>query len=170
MIAVDQDPLGVQATVVSNANSQWTLNKPLANGDKAVVLFNAGTTTTGSSVSLSDLGLDATRPYIVRDLWTHETTATQGTLGADVASHGTAMYRISADTFTNLRAVVGQYSTDPDVTSGLNDKLTAAENSRTASARDNQINAFVNLVTAQTGKALTADQASALIELANALK
>ena len=170
VIAVDQDPLGVQATVVSNANSQWTLNKPLANGDNAVVLFNAGTTTTASSVSLSDLGLDATRPYIVRDLWTHETTAVQGTLGADVGAHGTAMYRISADTFTNLRAVVAQYSTDPQVTTGLNDKLTAAENSTTATARDNQINAFDNLVNAQTGKALTADRASTLIELANALK
>jgi alpha-galactosidase len=170
VIAIDQDPLGVQATVVSNANSQWTLNKPLANGDNAVVLFNASTATTARSVSLSDLGLDANRPYIVRDLWTHQTTAAQGTLGADVAAHGTAMYRVSADTFANLRAVVAEYSTNPDVTSGLNDKLTAAENSTNATARDNQINAFVHQVNAQTGKAFTADQASALTELANALK
>jgi hypothetical protein len=39
-----------------------------------------------------------------------------------------------------------------------------------AKARGNQLDAFENLVRAQTGKALTADEAAVLISLADALR
>src|SRR5262249_30308074 len=117
-----------------------------------------------------DLGLDATRPYIERDLWTHTATALVGTLNADVASHAVKMVRISADTFANLRSLVADYSTDPDVTAGLNDKLTAAESAPSATARDTQLAAFEHQVDAQTGKAITTDQAQSLTTLGDALK
>src|SRR5205807_2730387 len=40
VIAVDQDPLGRQGYPVESTGGQWVLTKPLANGHRAVVLFN----------------------------------------------------------------------------------------------------------------------------------
>ena len=56
------------------------------------------------------------------------------------------------------------------MTSGLNDKLAAAAQAKTAKVRDNVLDAFANQVRAQTGKALTAEQAQLLLELANTLR
>jgi GH35 family endo-1,4-beta-xylanase len=72
-------------------------------------------------------------------------------------------------TFASLQSLVRMFSTDPDVTAGLNDKLAAAGGSANKTARHNQLNAFVNEVDAQTGKALTAAQAQTLSQLALAL-
>lgn len=65
--------------------------------------------------------------------------------------------------------LVARFSTNPDVTSGLNDKLTAAAKAKTAAQRAQLLSAFANQVRAQTGKALTAEQAGILLELAEAL-
>jgi alpha-galactosidase len=96
---LDQDPLGTQASVVSNAGGQWVLEKPLADGSTAVALFNAADTPwTQANVSLSSLGLGARRtPYLARDLWTGRTTVafTSLTVGT-VPQHGSSMVRISA--------------------------------------------------------------------------
>jgi Bacterial alpha-L-rhamnosidase C-terminal domain len=89
------------------------------------------------------------------------------------------VYRVGAGTFefssapvsfTSLEQMVAFFSTDPAVTSGLNDKLTAAAAAINASVRGHQLAAFVNQVNAQTGKALTEDQAQVLIILAVALR
>ena len=72
-------------------------------------------------------------------------------------------------TFKSLQNLVSRFSTSADVTSGLNDKLDAASKAKGA-ARGNLLSAFTNQVRAQTGKALTADQAAVLIRLADALK
>jgi len=73
-------------------------------------------------------------------------------------------------TFATLEALVRAYSTDPDVTSGLEDKLAAAESAPNAAARDKLLRAFELQVVAQTGRALTARQAHILIALAKALE
>ncbi len=73
-------------------------------------------------------------------------------------------------TFDSLANLVTRFSTDDSVTTGLTDKLAAAAAAKNAKARTNQLNAFENLVKAQTGKALTAEQAALLISLAEALK
>jgi hypothetical protein len=67
------------------------------------------------------------------------------------------------------KVLVARFSTNPDVTSGLNDKLTAAAKAKTAAQRAQLLSAFANQVRAQTGKALTAEQAGILLELAEAL-
>jgi len=98
VIAVDQDRLGKQAAVVANANGQWILEKPLADGDTAVVLFNAADTPwTKAGASLASLGLDRHRgPYLVRDLWTGRTTVARTAISAGtIAAHGAVMVRIS---------------------------------------------------------------------------
>jgi len=65
---------------------------------------------------------------------------------------------------------VRAYSTDPDVTSGLEDKLAAAESAPNRMTRDSLLRAFELQVVAQTGRALTAQQAHILIALAKALE
>jgi len=58
VIAIDQDPLGKQGTIVSSTDGHWVLTKPLANGDVLVALFNetsspATITTTAAAAGLS---------------------------------------------------------------------------------------------------------------------
>jgi hypothetical protein len=73
-------------------------------------------------------------------------------------------------TFESLTAAVTSFSSDPDVTSGLIDKLEAAAAAKSANVRGKQLDAFIQQVVAQTGKALTDHEAEILIALANALR
>lgn len=97
VIAVDQDPLGEPATVVSQGNGRWVLSRPLANGDVAVALFNE--TGTASSISTTALatGAESASAYRLRDLWSGATTHTSGRISASVPAHGTVMYRLTSD-------------------------------------------------------------------------
>jgi hypothetical protein len=98
LIALDQDPLGVQVATISNANSQWKLTKPLANGDRAIAVFDAATTPwTDASVSFDSAGLDPTAKYLAKDLWSKQVTAIADPLTvAHVPAHGSAAYRVTS--------------------------------------------------------------------------
>jgi hypothetical protein len=75
-------------------------------------------------------------------------------------------------TFDSLCRLVRQYSTNAGVADGLCAKLAAAADARargSAKAAENQLNAFANQVDAQTGKALTPQQAATLLRLGAAL-
>jgi len=97
IIAIDQDPLGVQGAPIRSANGQHVFVKPLANGDKAVALFNETDIPQRISTSVTELGLPRAPAYVMRDLWSHENRHTAGTIAATVAPHGTAIYRITRD-------------------------------------------------------------------------
>ena len=75
-IAIDQDPIGVQGSIIRTAGkvSLWAL-KPLFDGSQAVLLFNQGTAIEVVDIGLSELGIAPTAAVCVRDLWAH---ATQG--------------------------------------------------------------------------------------------
>jgi hypothetical protein len=95
VIAVDQDPLGIQAFTVASANNNWVLRKPLANGDVAAALWNDTTASGQLSTTVTELGLPPTTGvYTVRDLWSKELQLTYDTVTAQVPAHATAMYRI----------------------------------------------------------------------------
>ena len=96
VIAVDQDPLGKQGTIVSSDNGRWVLTKPLADGDVAVALFNETNSPATISTTAAQVGLPRAAAYSVRDLWRHTTTESAGNLTASVAPHATVMYRVSA--------------------------------------------------------------------------
>jgi hypothetical protein len=70
---------------------------------------------------------------------------------------------------SSIQSVVSRLSTNAGVTDGLNAKLAAAAKAPNANARAGQLRAFENQVRAQTGKALTAEQAATLLRLAAAL-
>ncbi|MGI5238305.1 hypothetical protein [Dactylosporangium sp. CA-139066] len=76
---------------MSAAGGLDVLRRPLANGDVAVVLFNE----TGAAARISTSVGHGT--YTMKDLWTGTTTATGGTVSAEVPAHGAAMFRVSKD-------------------------------------------------------------------------
>ncbi|MFG2828307.1 NPCBM/NEW2 domain-containing protein [Streptomyces sp. NPDC048434] len=97
LIAVDQDPLGKQATVLKSESGRWTLVRQLADGARAVALFNETGQPQRISTTAKDLGLPQADGYRLRDLWRHQDTHTTGTVSATVPAHGTTVYRVSAD-------------------------------------------------------------------------
>jgi alpha-galactosidase len=76
VIAIDQDPLGYQGTpvridgdLVSTDSEVWA--KPMNKaGERAVVLFNAGTSPADITANFTDIGLSS-GAATVRDLWAH---------------------------------------------------------------------------------------------------
>ncbi|GIF20199.1 alpha-galactosidase [Actinoplanes tereljensis] len=86
VIAVDQDPLGRAATLVSSTGGLDVLTRPLANGDLAVALFNS----TDQAATISTTVAAGT----LTDLWTGTTTTTTGAIQATVPAHGSVLYRV----------------------------------------------------------------------------
>ena len=93
VIAVDQDPLGRPARLVSAGGGLDVLARPLSNGDVAVLLFNETATAATISTSAPRTGLDAAPTCPLRDPWSGETTTTTGAITASVPPRGVAMYR-----------------------------------------------------------------------------
>ncbi|BBA95696.1 putative alpha-galactosidase [Actinacidiphila reveromycinica] len=98
VIALDQDPLGSAATVVSSDSGAGTyvLSKKLANGDRAVALFNSADTAQHIATTAAAAGLPKRASYAVRDLWSHTDHDSAGTLSATVPAHGTVLLRVGA--------------------------------------------------------------------------
>jgi alpha-galactosidase len=97
VIAIDQDKLGVQGAPISTDGGRDVFVKPLANGDKAVALFNESDSPQRITTSASAIGMPAAPAYRVRDLWAHTDRETAGTLTAVVPAHGTVMLRVAHD-------------------------------------------------------------------------
>jgi alpha-galactosidase len=97
LIAINQDPLGLQAVQVSNDGTRRILAKRLSNGDVAVALFNQGSSTTTISTTAAAIGKAGTS-FTLRDAWTNATSTSSGTIAASVPAHGTVVYRVSGGT------------------------------------------------------------------------
>ncbi len=95
-IAVDQDPLGMQGRKVRDNGATEVWMKPLADGSRAVILFNRGSERGPITVEWSDIGLAPATDAVVRDLWQKADLATtSGKFEAEVASHDVAFLRIT---------------------------------------------------------------------------
>src|SRR5205823_8953749 len=95
VIDVDQDPLGSQGYPVTNARGLWVLTKPLASGDRAVVLFDQGNRPAVISTTVGAIGLAGASTYTLRDLWTGEVLSTSKVIRTLVPAHGVVMYLVS---------------------------------------------------------------------------
>lgn len=110
-IAVNQDKLALQATLVSHDGTWDVLTKSLSNGDRLVTILNNGSTTGTMEVPLSRIGYSGfmqrgwwpgpASNLQIKDLWTGKISSLdargQGAaIKTTVPSHGTAAYRISA--------------------------------------------------------------------------
>ncbi|MFC5864329.1 alpha-galactosidase [Acidicapsa dinghuensis] len=95
VIAIDQDPLGLQAVCVSPPDAKvevWV--KKLANtdrGKRAVLLLNRSATEQHAHVSLSELSLAAGDAQ-VRDVWTHRNLDRQSLDQAVVPAHDALLF------------------------------------------------------------------------------
>ena len=95
VIAIDQDPAGVQGTLVASAGNAEVWVKPLSDGSRAVALLNRGPTPLTIGASAAGVGLPRAARYTVRDVWAHRTTTTTGSIMATVPGDGTMLYRVS---------------------------------------------------------------------------
>jgi Alpha galactosidase A/Alpha galactosidase C-terminal beta sandwich domain/Glucodextranase, domain B len=95
VIAIDQDSLGVQGSLVSQSGSGQVWVKPLANGDRAVALFNRGSGPLQISTTASAVGLPPAASYRLVDQWTNGTTTTSGAISASVPSDAVVLYRVT---------------------------------------------------------------------------
>jgi alpha-galactosidase len=96
VIAVDQDPLGVQGRVVSDTGGLIVVDKPLEDGSHAVALYNSTDSDAHIATTADQLGLPAASGYQLTDLWSKETSETSSEIAATVPAHGTALYRVEA--------------------------------------------------------------------------
>ncbi len=95
VIAVDQDSLGVQGMIVGSSPPDlqvWV--KPLADGSRAVLLFNRASVPSPMTADWGRVGLK-TKQARVRDLWTHrDSSGVADRYTATVPSHGVVMLRV----------------------------------------------------------------------------
>jgi len=96
VLALNQDALGKQATVISLQGEAGVMAKDLEDGSKAVGLFYPGDSTASQHVSVrwSDLGI--TGPHRVRDLWRQKDLGVfDREFTADVRRHGVVLIKIT---------------------------------------------------------------------------
>ena len=95
VIAVDQDPLGLQGRRVRHGDDGDVWVKQLQDGSRAVVLLNRGTADQTVSVTWEELGYPAHLEAAVRDLWAHQDLGKfTAKFSALVAPHGIAMVTV----------------------------------------------------------------------------
>jgi alpha-galactosidase len=96
VIAVDQDRLGRQGTRVAKNGDLEVWSRPLADGSRAVILFNRGGGEKLITVEWTDLGYPAHLAAKVRDLWAHKDLGTfTGKFSTTVGPHGVVMVRVT---------------------------------------------------------------------------
>jgi alpha-galactosidase len=96
VIAVDQDPLGKQGSRVRRDGDLEVWSRPLADGSRAVILFNRGTKPAEIAVTWPEIGYTAGLSARVRDLWQHKDMGTfRGGYKAVAPGHSVVMVRIT---------------------------------------------------------------------------
>jgi alpha-galactosidase len=92
VIAVDQDPAATQGFRVGQEGPVEVWMKPLADGSRAVGLFNRGEGTAAITVYFKDVGVGESAA--VRDLWAHKDLGTfKDSFTADLPHHGVVLVR-----------------------------------------------------------------------------
>lgn len=95
VIAVDQDSLGAQGKIVQAWPSEAQVwSKALADGSRAVLLFNRAPVSTTITADWGRVGLGSVKGR-VRDLWAHKDEGVaENRYAATVPSHGVVMLRV----------------------------------------------------------------------------
>ena len=95
IVAIDQDPLALQATLVSQDGYFDVLTKSLSNGDRLLTVLNRGDDSNSTTISTERMGLGKGCTSTAKDLWTGESSKFTGSIDVTLSSHATAIYRIS---------------------------------------------------------------------------
>jgi len=92
VIAVDQDPLGVQGRRTGKTGDIEFYSRRLNSGDVAMVIVNRSDTSTTFKMPWEDMHLlPGTK---VRDLWKHEDIAAGENEPFTIPAHGSLMFRM----------------------------------------------------------------------------
>ncbi len=100
IIAIDQDPLGIQCKRIRTNGAEDILVKPLADGGFALCFFNKANSSTEMKFAVSEaLSRDCitTAPaerYLVKELWSGEEFETTDLIESNVNAHGVKIYRV----------------------------------------------------------------------------
>lgn len=98
LIAIDQDPLGSPASKLRSTNGLEVWTRTLADGSRAVALFNRSAADAAITVTWSDIGLSAGTAQ-VRDLWGHrQLGGFVDAYSVNVPRHGAVALKIVAGT------------------------------------------------------------------------
>jgi alpha-galactosidase len=96
VIAVNQDSLGRQGRKVRDDGDLEVWVRELADGGRAVALFNRSATGADMAVRWPEIGYPASLEAGVRDLWAHRDVGrSRGEYRANVPAHGVVMVRIT---------------------------------------------------------------------------
>lgn len=93
IIAVNQDPLGIQATIVSQDGTIDILTKDLSNGDRLLTVLNRRNKTSLTTIPIDRIGLLDDTAYTARDLWTGKEMSVEDNIDLTLEPHATAIYR-----------------------------------------------------------------------------
>ena len=95
VIAVDQDPLGIQGHRVAKNGDAEIWSKQMQDGSRAVILLNRGGSAQEITVDWEQIGYPAHLSGAVRDLWAHKDLGKfTGKFSAQVESHGVVMVTV----------------------------------------------------------------------------
>jgi alpha-galactosidase len=95
VIAVNQDPLGHEGARVKKNGDAEVWARPLAGGDRAVILFNRGQAEQTIGVNWEEIGYPSHFSAAVRDLWAKKDLGKfTGKFSAPVPPHGVVMVTI----------------------------------------------------------------------------
>ncbi|MGL5379210.1 cohesin domain-containing protein [Clostridium sp.] len=106
VIALNQDPLGVQGKRIKDNGDLEVIVKPLENGDVGIVLLNRGSNSANISVTMDEImqGVElvnedkfaAASSYDVKELWTKEEFNVESEIvGESIPAHGVKTYRVT---------------------------------------------------------------------------
>jgi alpha-galactosidase len=95
VIAIDQDPLGIQGTPTKRDHGGEVWVKPLAGGERAIALLNRGPTPQHIAADASEIALPPASVFEVRNLWTQTTSRNHGTIRAEVPPHSAVLYLVT---------------------------------------------------------------------------
>jgi alpha-galactosidase len=98
VIAIDQDPLGIQGHRVKKTGNLEIWSKQMADGSRAVALLNRGTAAAEIQVNWTDIGYPRSLKAALRDLWEHKDLGTKtGSYSAKVPTHGVLLLTVKPE-------------------------------------------------------------------------
>lgn len=96
VIAIDQDRLGKQGRLVLRLGDIEVWQRPLANGDQAVAIFNRSEHAQDTRISWHAAGF--AKPPVLRDLWKHASVANPSDeFQVSIPAHGALLFRAYAE-------------------------------------------------------------------------
>jgi alpha-galactosidase len=97
-VAIDQDPAGLQARLLSAEGNAQAWVKPLSDGSRAVALLNRGSGSVRISTTTSAIGMAPASSYTLRNVWSGAVSrlGAGGAVAASVPAYSTVLVRVAA--------------------------------------------------------------------------